>query len=402
MKKLLVLVSTVILVFPAIVSAEGKDEDDLAAAVKTFMEFNLGKMESLSKEEQKKTSAALNNAWNTLVKGGDKAASKIEKGIEENEKSKEKNHWFALTAAGLLFEIGKAGKAQAIEKALKGADINANFQAVFMLCFSMARTRDERVLPAMRAILKSEVNKHSTFIAEHAMTIRWPLILDFTYGVYGPGAADDVLSMLESNPSDAEIKSCIYLLERFHHVKALPAIRKLAKTGSEFVKADAMFALGKYGHPEDRILVESNLKVLGKDFRQFAIAAVWEMADPESTAAIIPLLDDPEEEIAQSAGGTLVKLCKPEGIRACVKYLESGKLESVKKTIKTWAGNYGKNAMEMGPGIIGASLDNLKSDDPAKIEEVCKSYWAFKDAKYDFKPGDRKMTAEELKAAIAE
>ncbi|MHC5080027.1 MAG: HEAT repeat domain-containing protein, partial [Planctomycetota bacterium] len=384
------------------VSAQEPGDEELEAAIRLLKELRPEKMKALTPAEWPELQKKLKKAFDDLKKSGDRGIARIEKELAQIEKDGGKDDVFSIVAASAIFQIGGVDTAEKVAKILKSVDPGANFQSLFILCADMARCRDERVLPAMLPLLRMDPAKHAASLGGHAMVVGWPLVLDFTFGIFGPKCAPHLAKILESTSDPKERNSCMYLLERFHFLAALPKVREFAKTAKAEVKAEAIFILGKFAHPDDRAFIESLIKDEDLIVRKIAIAALWEMCDPESSKCLAPLLKDEDQGIRISASIALPRLCQPDGILACAETLKTGTDEKAKKWIRMFWGDYGKNAMDMGLATIGVTIEEVKEADEGRRKEIAEAYWAARDKRFTLKPDDRTLTREDLEKALSE
>jgi hypothetical protein len=139
--------------FPSAVAIEPPATDDLTKAVAAMRRIN---PTSLSDEQKQAKSQELAKAWKTLVDAGTKCVDALKEEIRKINASEEKDDFFMLSAAAVLWQISKVGEAKTIAALWSGdVSLSTNYNYVFFTAFEAARTQDPRVLPMLIAILRS-------------------------------------------------------------------------------------------------------------------------------------------------------------------------------------------------------------------------------------------------------
>jgi len=97
---------------PSAVAIEARAADDLNKAVAAMRKINLT---SLSEKQKQAKSQELDKAWKTVVDAGSKGIAALKEEIRKIDVSKEKDDFFMLSAAALLWQIGKVSEAKTIQ-----------------------------------------------------------------------------------------------------------------------------------------------------------------------------------------------------------------------------------------------------------------------------------------------
>jgi hypothetical protein len=223
------------------VNGEGQTVDQ---AVRTLRDIKVGK---LSESDKNSKADELQHAWETLEKGGPSAAKALHQAIREDRQNSKKDDFFALAAAALLWKINGATEAGEIARTWQNAQQTLNYNYVFSTAILAAQTRDPRVLPMLRALLHEKKGQFG--VPQHAMMLAWPQTMEIVWGIFGPGGLGSLEDVLEHSKNPAEIEAAMLLLAQAQDIKALPAIRRLAKHSDTEAKCMAIQCLGVFGHP---------------------------------------------------------------------------------------------------------------------------------------------------------
>ena len=134
-------------------------------------------------------------------------------------------------------------------------------------------------------------------------------------GAFGSKGTPAMVAINESKDETTRA-SAIFLLSRTQDLDALKTIRELAHHGAGAVRAEAVKALGVFGHPQDFDFLVAGLD--GKDTEDvwnFAYA-LYEYEDLRAVARLIPLLETKNERLATEVIACLSHLLTPEGVEA--------------------------------------------------------------------------------------
>jgi HEAT repeat protein len=371
-------------------AADPSGGDDLAKAVAVMRKIPAA---TLTGEQQQVKGQELDAAWKTLTDAGPKGAAVLKEELRKIDASKEKDDFFKLGAATLLWQIGKAGEAETIATIWSGSvDFSANYQYVFFTAFEAARTQDPRVLPMLVAVLRDQKGK--AFIPAHSLDVEWPLSHVFVWGAFGSKGVPALERVLEESKNETALASAIFLLAADQDLKSLAKIRALALQGTGAARSEAIKALGTFGHPQDFDFLMAGLK--GKNPAEVwaSAYALYEYEDLRAVPQLIPFLSVEDKRLAGEAIGCLSRLVTPEGI------------EAIQQCARTTAD---KEKGEACKGLVASMLkaadltyEAYASKTPAEKTKVAASLRGKMEEKYRLKPGDRNLTHDELLKAAAE
>lgn len=375
---------------PSAVAIEVRATDDLNKAVGAMRKIN---PTSLSEEQKQAKSQELDKAWKTLVDAGPKGVAALKEEIRKIDASKEKDNFFMLSAAAVLWQIGQVSEAKTIAMLWSSdVDLSANYNYVFFTAFEAARTQDLRVLPMLIAILRDQ--KGSVIIPQHSLTIEWPLSHVFIWGAFGSKSVPPLMGVLEESKDETSLASAICLLAMTQELKALDKIRGLAHKGVGVVRAEAVKALGEFGHPQDFDFLLAGLK--SKDPAEvWAFAyALYEYGDLRGVSDLIPLLSTGNEQLRNEVVACLTYLVTPEGIEALQRCAGTAgnkeRSEACKEAV----------ASVLKP--VGLTYQAYTSKTPLEKKELAATLRDRTEEKYRLKPNDRKLTHNDLLKAAAE
>jgi hypothetical protein len=333
-------------------------------------------------------------AWKTLLDAGAPGADTVKNELRKIEIAKKQDDYFKLGASEILWRIGKADQAAAIAALWSGdIDLADGYAYVFTTAFEAAATQDPRVLPILLALLRDQKGKTSD--TQHTMTIAWPTSHLFVWGSYGSKGAPALMQAIDESKDDTTRASAIFLLARTQDLDALKKIRELALHGAGAVRAEAVKALGVYGHPQDFDFLLAGLDSKdSEDAWNFAYA-LYEYEDLRAVPRLIPLLGAKNERLANEVVASLSHLLTPEGleaIRLCgedtsvsaerrqaCKEVVAGALERLNLTQEAYAAKSLKEKTE----LIASVRESLQE-------------------KYRPKSDDKKFTHDDLLKAAAE
>lgn len=375
---------------PSAVAIEARAADDLNKAVAAMRKINLT---SLSEKQKQAKSQELDKAWKTVVDAGPKGIAALKEEIRKIDVSKEKDDIFMLSAAALLWQIGKVSEAKTIATLWSGdVDLSANYNYVFFTAFEAARTQDLRVLPMLIAILRDQ--KGSVFVPQHSLTIEWPLSHVFIWGAFGSKSVPALMGVLEESKHETSLASAISLLAMTQELKALDKIRGFAHKGAGAVRTEAVKALGQFGHPQDFDFLSAGLK--SKDPAEvWAFAyALYEYGDLRAVSDLIPLLSMENEQLRNEVVACLTYLVTPEGIEALQRCAEKAGNKERSEVCKEAVASFLKP--------IGLTYQAYTAKTPLEKQELAASLRDRTEEKYRLKPNDRKLTHNDLLKVAAE
>lgn len=335
----------------------------------------------------------LDKAWKTILGAGPAGIARLKQEIARLDAAREKDDFFKLGAAVVLWEAGKLDEAGTIAALWAGdVDLASNSNYVFYTAFDAAVTQDDRALPMLTAVLGD--HKGSIFVAPHSMPVAWPLTHEFLWGAFGSKGLGALVEVLRKPPSPQAAESAVFLLAKAQYLPALPVIRGLARKaapdGGE-VPLAAVVALGAFGHPQDYDLLAAGLE--SKHALHYA-GALNDYGDLRAVPHLVPLLASDDVPLRQEVESSLAYLLTPEGLEALHRHSTAAK-EPKERDV----------CAKMVAGI----LEPLDLDWPtyaarpdAEKAKLLASVRQQREAKYRSTPSDRPFTHDDLLKAAAE
>lgn len=363
---------------------------DLEKAVAAMRRIDPSKM---SEEQRDAKAKELNEAWQSLAKAGPAGVTRLKRELVDIDKAGEKDDFFKLGAAALLWSVGKLDEIETIVGIWSsGVDLTANCDYAFYTALHAARTQDPRVVPLLVQYLKDK--EGGVFVAQHYLTVKWPLTHEFLWGAYGPKGLPTLARVLDESKDEVTLASAALLAAKAHYLPALPKVRRLAREGKGEARRMAVRALGEYGHPADFDLLVAGLKAKpGGQAKDFAWA-LCEYGDLRAVPHLVPLLTLPDDTLRHEVIGCLGYLLSPEALAATRRHSMSAGDEKerewcalavagvLKALALDWDAYAAKSAQEQARLI--ASLHE-------KGEQECRR-----------KPDDREFSHDDLLKAAAE
>lgn len=338
----------------------------------------------LSDEQLQEKAKKIDGSWKYLISSGAKGALRLKQEIEKVNTGKEKDDFFKLNAAVVLWNIGKASEAEYIANVWSTTPVSTQYTYVFLTAFEAAQTQDPKVLPMLRAILKDD--KGAMYVGQHAMNVAWPLSHEFVWGSYGPKGLPVLAEILEKSNDEIELKSAMDLLARSQFLPALPRIRQLAASENDQVRRKAIQSLGIFGHPNDydRLIAGLNSNDT-KELFSYAFA-LYEFEDDRAVKHLIPLLEKNDEQLRVEVSLALLHLLTPESFAAVKGFVSKATNPEVKKFLNR---------------SITLRNDKLPKDfaQQSRIEQGI-SLSRIRNAELMIAPGDRAFTNQQLLAAL--
>jgi internalin A len=290
------------------------EEQSVDQAVRSMRGIQVDKLSKVDKESK---AVELDKAWTTLGTGGPTAVKALHQALAEDRQNGNSDDFFALAAAALLWKIGGATEADEIARIWQTARQTVNYNYVYGTALMAARTRDQRVLPMLRALLHEK--QGNFFVFQHAMTLAWPQSMEFVWGMYGPGGMGCLQDVLEHSNDPAELETAMVLLAGAQQVEALPAIRRLVKHEHADVRAKALECLGTFGHPQDYELLAAGLDSGNADDLIAHINGFTQYGDLRAATLVARHADSPDEKVRQAAIQALMELPCPQALAAIQK-----------------------------------------------------------------------------------
>ncbi|MBM4043454.1 MAG: HEAT repeat domain-containing protein [Planctomycetes bacterium] len=307
---------------------------DLAKAIASLRHIDEGK---LTEAQKTKKGAEIQAAWAALVGAGQQGALALKREIETVDKAREKDDFFKLGAAALLWQIGKLDEADAIAKVWAATPLDAQYNYVFYTAFEAAQTQDPRVLPMLKACLRDR--KGSVFLEQHMLDVKWPLTHAFLWGPFGPKGLPALHEVLANSGDQVERLSALCILGRMHYLPALATIRKLAADKDDGVRRTAIQMLGFFGHPQDYDFLIAGLSAKDPEEVYAHAFALLEYEDLRAVPHLIPLLKSDNQKLRYEAVGALRHLLMPAALEALHGQAAAAKGKKEKEAISNSVGD---------------------------------------------------------------
>lgn len=319
MKTRLYLILVFLLTFSAnnILRAQEQPNRKLEQAIAVLRHIDQDKLDEAQRE---KKAQEIDAAWETIQAAGKPGVALLKAEIRRVEEGKEKDDFFKLNAATLLWMIGRFDEVETIAAIWNSTPLKVQYQYVFLTAFDAAKTHDERVLPMLLACLKDK--EGSMVVPLHSLELEWPLNHQFLWGAFGSKGIPALLKVLNTSQNPVELESAMLLLTRAQEVKALPRIREIAVSMKGETSHIAVNSLGIFGHPQDFDFLVSGLR--SSDARKaFAHAyALYEYEDLRAVPLLIPLLKNENEFLRRETGMALLHLTTPSSLDALQRFCD--------------------------------------------------------------------------------
>jgi len=353
----------------------------------------------LSEEEQSaKSEALISEAWQVLIGAGPAGAERLKAELRKMDAAQERDDFFKVGAAVILWQIGNLSEAETISRLWEsGVDLAVNYHYVFFPAFDAARTQDPRALPMLTACLGDKTG--SVFVTPHAMTVSWPLTLEFLWGAFGPTGLPTLERIVQTGQDPVMLESAVGFLARAQYLAALPRIRELAHEGPADVRRAAVRSLGEFGHPQDYEFLVGGLSSADPlDAAAFAYA-VYEYEDLRAVPHLVPLLETPDDALRNEAVACLAHLVTPEGLAALRKRsaAPADAPEGVKETASACQRNV-DGALER----MGLTWEAYAAKPAEEQAALLADLRGRMDEAFVPRPDDRKLTHDDLVKAAAE
>lgn len=374
---------------PGAAKAKPPTAEELDKAVAAMRGIDPSKM---SAEDGKASGERLDKAWNTVLAAGPAGSARLKDELAKVDAAKEKDDFFRLGAAALLWYLGGPADAPAVARVwTSGVDLTLNTSYVFYTAFDAARTQDVRVLPMLTAILADR--KVSVSIAQHSMKVVWPLTHEVIWGAFGPKGLPELMRLLGESKDDTTRESAAMLLARAQYLPALETIRRLAAEAKGDLRIAAVRCLGAYGHPQDFDFLAAGLKSKDpKEMIHFAFA-IYEYDDLRAVPALVELLDSPEDAVRLEVTGALVHLLTPEALeglrRRCGVAANPREREGCARIVGGLLNE------------LGLTLEAYNAKPAEEKARLLAGLREKREAKYRATPNDRPLTHDDLFKAAA-
>ncbi len=360
------------------------EEQSVDQAIRVLRDVQVEKLAESDKEAK---AVEVQQAWETLEKAGQNAVKSLHQAIKEDRQTSKKNDFFALGAAMLLWKINGIAEANEIAEVWQSARQTVNYNYVFATAVMAAKTRDPRVLPMLRALLHEKEGHFG--VPQHAMTLAWPQSMEIVWGTFGSGGLDCLEDVLEHSKNPSEMETAMLLLTSAQQIKALPAIRRLAKHPNPELKCMAIQCLGVFGHSEDYETLTAGLKSDDKTYSVAYLAALWQYGDPRAAAIAAPYLNSTDATARQIALQALMGLPSPVSLNAIHKRADVASDVEEKKLCRL--------CVKQLTDFIGANWEKFNAMSPAEQQRLFDTARKkLEEEQFSLRPTDRKLTRAEF------
>lgn len=291
----------------------------LEAAIAKLRFINESKLNDKQKENK---AQEIDAAWEVIRAAGKPGIAALKQELQRVKSRGEKDDFFKLNAAALLWQIGRFDEVATITEIWQTTPLDVQYNYVFMTALDAARTQDARVLPMLEACLRD--NKGHFFVALHSMRLEAPMTYEFIWGTFGPRGLPALTQLLQTSKNTVTKLAAVYLLDRAQYSAALPVIRKLAADGHDPAHHTAIRALGIFGHPQDFDLLLARLRDsdTSRDLESYAYA-LYEFEDLRAVAALAPFLGVDEEYSGREVVAAMTHLLSVASLDALQQYCVS-------------------------------------------------------------------------------
>jgi len=351
--------------------------DKLSQAIAAMRNINRS---SMSEKQLQARAVQLSDAWRILIQAGPSGTKALLAELDALDKAGQKDDYFRLGAAALLWQIVKTDHAARIAAIWSAVPVKVQYQYTFFTAMAAAETQDPRVLPMLNALLHDD--KGVFLNAAHAMEMGWPMNIEFIWGAFGQAGLPKLREVLGKSKDPVELRSACHLLALAGDSTSLPRIRQLAGSDDADLRQEAVRALGWLGHPQDFDLLTRRLQAKDPNDIFSAVFALWEYGDCRASETVAVLLSTDNEHLREEVISCLERLASPAAIDALAKYAASKKDQQVKDNLEELMKAAGRT-----PAQWQASTPAQKD---AAIDKLLSSAWT---------PGDDAAHAK-LQAAL--
>jgi hypothetical protein len=345
--------------------------------------------DKLNDDEQERKAKEIDAAWEVIKSFGQKGILRLKEEIKKIDNSREKDDYFKLNASSLLWQIGRLNEAESIAKIWNSSALNEQYNYVFYTAMDAANTRNSKVIPMLKALLKDD--KGEVYFEIHAMNVASPLTHEFVWGSYGIKGLPVLYEVLQTSVDPVESRSAMAPLCQALYPEALPKIREAAQGGQEETRRLAIRCLGIYGHPQDYEFLISGLHSNDPKVLWHYVYALYEYEDVRAVPHLVPLLTTQNDALRREVLATLGHLMTPESFEAVNNYCQTTKNQQEKETCE-----------QLINGVLGKA--NLKWADYINktLVERTAILSGIRDANLTLKKADRVLTHKQLLEAINE
>lgn len=332
--------------------------------------------EKLSESQQEKKAKEIDEAWAFIKKAGAAGINRLKEEVRRVDEAKERDDFFKLNAATLLWGISQFKEVEAIAAIWNTTPLRAQYRYVFYTAFDAAIKQDPRAVPMLLAVLKDKEGEVSFDL--HSMEVKWPLTHEFIWGAYGTKGLPVLAQFLETSSDTVELASAILLLTSAQYLPALPRIREIAANGKGEARLVAIQSLGVFGHPQDYDFLISGLRSNDSEIVWRHVYALYEFGDLRAVPLLIPLLETKDAKLEMETLAALTYLFTPASVEAIYKYFQtkSGQAEAISSSFDEigfkWE-DYLKMSAQEREKLITA-LRNKREDSKFKLQTGERAY----------------------------
>jgi hypothetical protein len=347
---------------------------------------------NMTEERAQKMGMVVQEAWATIRDSGSAGAAALKEEVRKIDQAKEKDDFFKLSAAALMWEAWSLQEANSIAEIFRATPLSEQSNYVFYTAFLAAQTQDERVVPILKATLRDD--KVHVFVAQHAMHVVWPLTEEFIWGCYGAKGLPVLAKALEESNDPVELQAAMDTLALGQYLPALPRIRQLAKHANPAVAGMAIQALGKFGHPDDYDFLAAGLKTTDSGLLFNYVFAAWEFGDMRMVPALVPLMGSSDKKVAEETATTLVHLMNPAALDAIAGLARQHKDDGRAK--------YCQEVVDSFLSAAKLTFEEYSGKSPREKEALLADMRVSRQGKFRLKDADRRLTHEQFLEAVAE
>lgn len=358
------------------------EDEELEKAIAALRQVRLDSLEPIERWHKRQE---IDRAWAVVRSRGERGQARLVLEIEQARSAGDRDDFFLLNAAALLWQLNGLDQAGAIAGIWRATPLAAHYEYVFPPAFEAAQTRDARALPMLLACLRD--TEGQIYLGEHSLELGWPQTQEFLWGAYGAKGLPVLAGILGSSTEGNELQSAMLILADAMYQPALPQIRKFALDQRSAVRGTALVCLGMYGHPQDYDLLVDGLAKIPEDIL-FRLHALGLYGDLRAVPAMTELLRTREEALSR------VRMAAIAGLQIL---LTPASLEALQKHAKT-ARNPAEQAacqdfLAYFLGQVGLTWEQFARKPKSWKEEAVAG---FRNRDYTLKAGERALTHDEL------
>jgi hypothetical protein len=241
--------------------------------------------------------------------------------------------------------------------------------------------------------LATDEKSGGMYVPAHALTIGWPITLDFMLASYGPALCDR-LPVSPAPPADPRVaRSLIYVASALACTNALPTFRKWAGGAQSDTRGRAVLAVSQWGAPEDRGWLDALARSPDAATRRLAATGLRLHGDPASGPTLRKLLADPDPGVRLEAMTGVFHLIDAAGGRAVMAR------RSDPRTPPDEAQRIDKLIQQLALDV-GEDPTALKDGGARAWQSAIAKCWKQRDARFALDGGERRLSHDALVTAL--